>query len=118
MPRLLLPAASATCHLSLYHFHCYCYSCPCLCHITAPHSTLVYVGRYVRLGCLERVIRTAARLIGGHLSAYMLDVLHWLPLQKRIPYWCHGLDVYLARPTSEIFTVPPRAPEVAVHSAH
>src|SRR6218665_1744478 len=35
----------------------------------------------LRLGCLERVISTAARLIGGihktgHLSAYMLDVLH------------------------------------------
>src|SRR6218665_1658481 len=45
----------------------------------------------VRLGCLERVIRTAARLIGGiprtgHVSAYMLDVLHWLPLQQRIMF--------------------------------
>src|SRR6218665_1082873 len=29
-------------------------------------------------------------------SAYMLDVLHWLPLQQRnlIPYWCPGLEVY------------------------
>src|SRR6218665_670950 len=78
MPRLLLPAASATCHLSLSHFHCYC-------------STL-YVGLpAVRLGCLERVIRTATRLIGGiprtgHVSAYMLDVLHWLPLQQRIMF--------------------------------
>src|SRR6218665_1133533 len=37
MPRLLLPAASATCtcHPSLSHFHCYCYSCPRLCHISA-----------------------------------------------------------------------------------
>jgi len=37
----------------------------------------------LRLGCLERVIRTAARFIGGiprtgHVSAYMLDVRHWL----------------------------------------
>src|SRR6218665_3456012 len=45
----------------------------------------------LRLRCLERAIRTAARLIGGiprtghvHVTAYMLDVLHWLPLQQRI----------------------------------
>src|SRR6218665_2763733 len=86
MPRLLLPAASATCHLSL--------SLPLLVHAfvtsrLAYFSTL-YVGLpAVRLGCPERVIRTAARLIGGiprtgHVSAYMLDVLHWLPLQQRI----------------------------------
>src|SRR6218665_4042500 len=41
------------------------------------------------LGCLERVIRTAGRLIGGilrtgHISAYLLDVLHWLPFHHRI----------------------------------
>src|SRR6218665_1305317 len=50
---------------------------------TAPHSTLV------SLGCLERVIRTAAHIIGGiprtgHVAAYMLDVLHWLPLHHRL----------------------------------
>src|SRR6218665_477180 len=50
----------------------------------------LYIGLpAVRLGCLEGVIRTVARLIGGiprtgHVSAYMLDVLHWLPLQQRI----------------------------------
>src|SRR6218665_692332 len=50
------------------------------------YCSTLYVGLpAVRLGCLERVIRTAARLIGGiprtgHVSAFMLDVLHWLPL--------------------------------------
>src|SRR6218665_1180193 len=54
-------------------------------------STLCVGLSAVRLGCLERVIRTAARLIGGiprtgHVSAYMLDVLHWLSLQQRIMF--------------------------------
>ena len=54
------------------------------------YCSTLYVGLpAVRLGCLERVIRAAARLIGsiprtGHVSAYMPDVLHWLPLQQRI----------------------------------
>src|SRR6218665_859020 len=54
------------------------------------YCSTLYVGLpAVRPGCLERVICTAARLIGGiprtgHVSAYMLDVLHWLPLQQRI----------------------------------
>src|SRR6218665_4069071 len=54
------------------------------------YCSTLYIGLpAVRLGCIERVIRTAARLIGGiprtgHVSAYMLDVLHWLPLQQRI----------------------------------
>src|SRR6218665_3113990 len=85
MPRLLLPAASrsltSTATATLVH--------------AFDTSRLDYCStRYiglpsVRLGCLERVIRTAARLIGGiprtgHVSAYVLDVLHWLPLQQRI----------------------------------
>ena len=45
----------------------------------------------VRLNCLDRVLRSAARLIGripkyDHISAYMRDVLHWLPLKQRIEY--------------------------------
>src|SRR6218665_1926629 len=52
----------------------------------------------------------------------MLDVLYWLPLQQRIMFRI-GAMVWrcilgLIRPTSEIFAVPPHAPEVAVHSAH
>src|SRR6218665_3985731 len=56
------------------------------------YCSTLYVGLpAVRLGCLERVIRTAVHLIGGiprtgHVSAYMLDVLHWLPLQQRIMF--------------------------------
>ena len=45
----------------------------------------------VRLGCLDRILRSAARLIGripkyDHVSGYMLDVLHWLPSEQRIAY--------------------------------
>src|SRR6218665_1451656 len=32
--------------------------------------------------------------------------------------WSGGVSWVLPRPTSEIFASPPRAPEVAVHSAH
>src|SRR6218665_3914596 len=44
-----------------------------------------------RLACLDRVLRSAARLIGGipkfgHVSKYMLDVLYWLPAEQRISY--------------------------------
>src|SRR6218665_1877368 len=63
------------------------------------YCSTLYVGLpAVRLGCLERLIRTAARLIGGiprtgHVSAYMLDVLHWLPFQQRIIF-CIGALVW------------------------
>src|SRR6218665_1802984 len=79
------------------------------------------------MGCIERVICTAARLIRGiprtgHVSAYMLDVLHWLPPSSGscsvlVPF-SGGVSWVLLRPTSEIFALPPWAPEVAVHSAH
>ena len=44
-----------------------------------------------RLGCLDRILRSAARLIGripkfGHVSGYMREVLHWLPSEQRIVY--------------------------------
>jgi hypothetical protein len=44
-----------------------------------------------RLNCLDRILRSAARLIGnipysGRVSKYMLEVLHWLPVRQRIEY--------------------------------
>src|SRR6218665_1747722 len=92
------------------------------------YCSTLYVGLpAVRMGCIERVIRTAARLIGGiprtgHVSAYMLDVLHWLPSSSGscsvlVP-WSGGVSWVLLRLTSEIFAIPPRAPEDAVHSDH
>ena len=44
-----------------------------------------------RTGSLNRVLRTAARLVGrilrfGRVSEYMRDVLHWLPYPQRIVY--------------------------------
>src|SRR6218665_4214954 len=43
------------------------------------------------LGRLDRVLRSAARLVGGlskfsSITAYMRDVLHWLPISERIQY--------------------------------
>ena len=44
-----------------------------------------------RLKCLDRVLRTAARIVGripmfGRVSWYMRDVLRWLPYPQRIFY--------------------------------
>ena len=70
-----------------------------------------------------KLVENTRQSLTGHVSAYMLDVLHWLPLQQRIMYrigamvWRCILGLFL-RPTSEIFAIPPRAPEVAVHSDH
>src|SRR6218665_2264704 len=55
-------------------------------------SSSLYIGLpATRLNCLDRVLRSAARLIGrvskfDHISAYMRDVLHWLPLSQRIQF--------------------------------
>ena len=44
-----------------------------------------------RLRCLDRILGSAASLSGcipkfDHIFSYMLDVLHWLPLQQRNSY--------------------------------
>src|SRR6218665_3705115 len=44
-----------------------------------------------RMGCLDRVLHSATRVIGGipkfgHVSKYMLDVLHWLSAEQWISY--------------------------------
>ena len=44
-----------------------------------------------RLACLDRILCSAARVIGhipkfSHVSNYMLEVLHWLPVRQRIEY--------------------------------
>src|SRR6218665_3189013 len=56
------------------------------------YCSSLYIGLpATRLNCLNRVLRSAARLIGrvskfDHISAYMRDVLHWLPLRQRIEF--------------------------------
>src|SRR5688572_8507541 len=44
-----------------------------------------------RLACLDRIPRSAARLVKQiskfiHVSNYMLEVLRWLPVRQRIEY--------------------------------
>src|SRR6218665_4020345 len=52
----------------------------------------VYCGLpQVRLQPLDGVLRAAARMIGGvprfgHISEFMRDTLHWLPVRQRIHY--------------------------------
>src|SRR6218665_1678607 len=56
------------------------------------YCSAIYEGLPIcRLKCLDRVLRTAARLVGcipkfGRVSAYMRDVLNWLPYPQRIVY--------------------------------
>jgi len=52
-----------------------------------------------RLKCLDRVLWTAARLVGriprfGRVSGYMRDVLSWLPYPQRIVYCISALVRY------------------------
>src|SRR6218665_496306 len=58
------------------------------------YCSTLYIGHpAIRLNCLDRVLRSAALLIGGvhvskfdHVSFYRLDVLNWLPLRQRIEF--------------------------------
>ena len=57
---------------------------------TAACSMLASLRPY-QVGCLNRVLCSAARLSGGirkfaHVSRYMHDVLHWLPTEKQISF--------------------------------
>src|SRR6218665_1963527 len=60
--------------------------------ICSVSESSLYIGLpATRLNCLNRVLRSAARLIGrvskfDHISAYLRDVLHWLPLRQRIEF--------------------------------
>jgi len=86
----------------------YCYSCPRFSHISAwlLLHTLHWSG-LPRVGyphCRARHMRHSYRT--GYVSAYMLDVLHWLPLQWpyswvcRKAYFQHKYRV--ATPTFEV----------------
>src|SRR6218665_2133513 len=56
------------------------------------YCSFLYCGLpQVRLRPLNGVLWAAARMIGGvprfrHITDYMRDVLHWLPVQQRIHY--------------------------------
>ena len=56
------------------------------------YCSTIYAGLPLgRIAQVERVLRAAARLVGGfskfdHISHYMRDVLHWLPVSQRIQF--------------------------------
>jgi len=56
------------------------------------HCSSLYCGLpQVRLQPLDGVLRAAARMIGGipkfgHISEFMRDTIHWLPVRQRIHY--------------------------------
>src|SRR6218665_3462001 len=66
-------------------------------HLSAPGSTTVILNSLLiglpktRLSSLETVLNAAARLIArlprySHVSSYIKDHLHWLPISTRIEY--------------------------------
>src|ERR1700733_2493429 len=61
-------------------------------YVAAWTTALLFMLNYLfRLNYLDRIFRSAARLVGripryGHVSKFMLDDLHWLPLQQRIQF--------------------------------
>src|SRR6218665_3201406 len=86
--RLFLSVASTShCHSSAYSI-CNLHPCARLrCKQAVARSTLASL--LVDWVSLDRVLHSAARLIGGipkfgHVSQYMLDVLHWFPAEQRI----------------------------------
>src|SRR5688572_3644998 len=91
---LLLPSLSAKGYCSL-SFNLFClHSYPCL-RLLSPR--LLFLSLHWsssspwHLSSIERVLRSAARLVGsipryGSLSSYMHHIFHWLPLRHRILY--------------------------------
>src|SRR6218665_2722791 len=92
---------------------------------TAPHSTLV------SLMCVSAASSGLSALLRASKASF-LELDTYLPTclmystgcpsssgscSVLVP-WSGGVSWVLLQPTSEIFAVPPRAPEVAVHSAH
>src|ERR1700733_5175586 len=92
------------------------------------YCSLLYAGLpRIRLGCLDRVMRSAAGLI-GHISKYepvsdyMHTVLHWLPSEQRITYRLAALIwrclLGLAPSIYKNFAALSSALEAPDHSAH
>src|SRR6218665_4178857 len=89
---MVLPVTPSPHCCSLAHFRCHSYTYSCLhynptrllqltlcwhpsCVATVPRPGLAFCC--TPSGCIPEF---------GHVSSYMLDVLHWLPLQQRISY--------------------------------
>src|SRR6218665_73789 len=78
--RSLTPTVTAT---RVHSFVASCRLDYCSCLYTGLPAT--------QLSCLDRVLRSAARLIGrilkyDHISIYMRDILRWLPARQRLEY--------------------------------
>jgi len=63
----------------------------------------------VRRACLDRIQRSAARLVGqkpkfSHVTGYMLEVLRWLPVRQRIEYKVASLMCRCQLGIAPIFT--------------
>src|SRR6218665_175598 len=87
---MVLPVTPSPHCCSLAHFRCHSYTYSCL-HYNP--TRLLQLTLCWHASCVATVRRRglALRISGcipkfGHVSSYMLDVLHWLPLQQRISY--------------------------------
>ena len=92
----IVPYRIVSCRIALYCAVLYCIVLHCIVLYTVANRldncSSLYCGLpQVRLQPLNGVLRAAARMIGGvprfgHISDYMRDILHWLPVQQRIFY--------------------------------
>ena len=76
------------------------------------YCSSLYTGLpQVNLSSLERVLRSAARLVGsipryGSVSSYMHHTLHWLPLRQRVMYRLCSLVWQSVLGTAPLFFSP------------
>src|SRR6218665_604536 len=91
-PCLLLSFAPTTHCCPLPYSHCYSATATLVHSFVASRldycSCLYTSNPATCLSCLDRVLRTAARLVPKYdqISSYMRDILHWLPARQRIEY--------------------------------
>src|SRR6218665_3055634 len=78
--------------MTLRLLSCLYLNCPCLCLLS--HRLLQFQSGWFSKGFsspIQSVLNAAARLVGrlprtSHISAFMFDHLHWLPLIARIQF--------------------------------
>src|SRR6218665_2591654 len=74
------------------------------------------------LARLDRVLRSAVRLVGGlskfsSITAYMHDVLHWLPISHRIQYHVTAMVSRCVLRSAPLLPLRPLLPSVGCGSA-
>src|SRR6218665_425373 len=79
-------------HKKINHSYCLCHHCTCIHLLSNYYCNSLLVG-LPKLSTIQSVLNAAARLIARlptcrftHMSTYMTEVLHWLPIPSRIKF--------------------------------